>query len=234
VSAGSETRSEIVKLARVLGLRDAGELDYLREVPASELRGYREAVTDVMYDDDRERLGRAADAARLLPARALASIGEAALGPLICAHLAGLLDAKRAGEIADHFSADFLAALAAELDPRRAVEVVASTSPRRVVEIALALAARGEYVAMGRFVAHLDEQTLAACTEQLSDEDLLRLAFVLEGDRAHERLFERAGVARMRTLLAGRASDGLEEERDHLREHLSDAQRKQLRARSKA
>jgi hypothetical protein len=53
VSAGSETRSEIVKLARVLGLRDAGELDYLREVPASELRGYREAVTDVMYDDDR-------------------------------------------------------------------------------------------------------------------------------------------------------------------------------------
>lgn len=233
MSAASETRSEIVKLARVLGLDDASELDYLRDVPAAELRDYREAVTDLMYDADRERLGRTAEAARLLPASTLAKIGEAALGPLICAHLSGLLEPTRAAEIAEHFSVAFLAQLAAELDPRRAAAVVASTSPERVVEIALALAQRGEYVAMGRFVAHLDEVALAAATERLSDEDLLRMSFVLEGDGAHERLFERAGVPRMRKLLAA-ASDGLAEERGFLRDHLSADQRKQLRARSKA
>jgi hypothetical protein len=232
VSAAAETRSEIVKLARVLGVEDTHELDYLQKVPAAELRAYREAVTDLMYDADRERLGRTADAARLLPARTLAKIGEAALGPLICAHLSGLLEPKRAAEIAEHFSLDFLAQLAAELDPRRADEVVVSTSPERVVEIALALAKRGEYVAMGRFVAHLDEAPLAAATGRLSDEDLLRMSFVLEGDGAHERLFERAGAPRMRKLLAA-APDGLDEERAYLRDHLSADQRKALRARSK-
>jgi hypothetical protein len=230
VSAHADTRSEIVKLARVLGLDGASELEYLQKVPAPELRAYRDAVTDVMYDADRERLGRMADAARLLPARTLAKVGEAALGPLVCAHLSGLLEPKRAAEVAEHFSVDFLAQLAAELDPRRAVEVVASTSPELVLDIALALAARGEYVAMGRFVAHLDEPTLAAATERLSDDDLLHLSFVLEGDGAHERLFERAGAPRMRKLLAD-ASDGLDEERGYLRDHLSADQRKQLRAR---
>jgi len=230
LSAKSETRAEIVKLARVLEL-DEQSLSYLRDVPAEELRSYRERVIDLLYDSDRELLSRAADAARLLPARTLASIGQGVLGPLVCAHLTGLLDAERAAEIARHFEVEFLAELAAELDPRRAVAVVTSTPPETVLEIALAMAARGEHVAMGRFVAHLDDATLTSCLERLSDEDLLRVAFVLEGERAHERMFELAGVERMRSLLESAKPLGLEEEAVHLRDHLSVAQRKQLRAR---
>jgi hypothetical protein len=234
VSAGPESRSEIAKLARLLGLSDPGSLAYLEGVPAPELRAYRDAVTNLLYDDDRELLGRAADASRLLPARTLAKIGESALGPLICAHLTGLIDAERAREIADHFSIAFLARLAAEMDPRRAVEVIAQTSPKRVLEIAQALARQGEHVAMGRFVAHLDDDTLAACLDRLSDEDVLRVAFVLEGERAHERIYALLGVVRMRDAVSGAGAAGLSEEAEYLLTHLSAAQRKQLRGRAKA
>ena len=227
-SARSERRSEIAKLARLLGLADPESLAYLETVPAEELRAYREAVTDLLYDDGRELLARMADAARLLPPGTLAKIGEGALGPLICARLSGLLEPQRAAEIAGHFPVDFLAALAAEMDPRRAVEVVTATPPQLVVEIALGMAACGEHVAMGRFVAHLDSDTLADCLNRLGDEDLLRVAFVLEGERGHERMFELLGVQRMRELLDGAESEGLGEEARYLREHLSASQRKQL------
>jgi len=123
LSAKTDTRSEIVKLARLLHV-DVDSLEYLGAVPAKELREYREQIVDLLYDDDREQLSRAGEAARLLPGAMLAKIGERALGPLICAHLSGLLDPARAAEIAQHFPTEFLAELAAEMDPRRAVAVI--------------------------------------------------------------------------------------------------------------
>jgi hypothetical protein len=152
MSAATESRAEAAKLARLLGLDGPESLTYVHQVPASELRDYREAVTELLYDDDQALLQRTADAARLLPAHTLATIGEHALGPLICARLTGLLDPDRAVEISGHFSIDFLAQLSAELDPRRAVDVVTSMPGDRVLEIAAAMAAAGEHVAMGRFV----------------------------------------------------------------------------------
>ena len=70
-------------------------------MPAPKLRDYREAATDLLYDDESELLARTADASRLLPARTLAAIGEGALGPLICARLTSLLDPRRAAEISE-------------------------------------------------------------------------------------------------------------------------------------
>jgi len=225
----SDSRAEIAKLARLLGLQSPASLAYLREVSADEVREYRDAVTDLLYDDDRELLARMAESARLLPAGTLAKVAERALGPLICAHLTGLLDPDRAAEIAGHFPIDFLAQLAAELDPRRAVDVVVATPPERVLEIALAMAARREHVAMGRFVAHLDDETLAKCLQQLSDEDVLRVAFVLEGEQPYGRIFETVGVQRMRRILETADHNGLGEEADYLIDNLSASQRKQLR-----
>lgn len=228
MSARSENGPEIAKLARLLGPTDPASLAYLEPLPAEELRDYRTAVTDLLFDDDRELLARMAEATRLLPTRTLAKIGERALGPLICARLSGLLDPHRAAEIAGHFQVDFLAELAAEMDPRRAVKVVTATPPPLIVEIALAMAARGEHVAMGRFVAQLDSDTLGDCLHRLSDGDLLRVAYVLEGERGHERMFELLGVERMRELLDGAETQGLGEEARYFREHLSAGQSKQL------
>jgi hypothetical protein len=231
MSAATDSRAEAAKLARLLGLDGPESLASVQQAPASELRDYRDAVTELLYDDDRALLQRAADAARLLPAHTLATIGERALGPLICARLTGLLDPARAVDISRHFSIDFLAQLAAELDPRRAVDVITSMPPDLVLDIAVAMAARGEHVGMGRFVAHLDDDTLAACIEELTDEDLLRVGFVLEGKERLGEVFELVGLERTQRMLDGAGSMGLGEEALDLLDHLDARQRKQLRRR---
>jgi hypothetical protein len=234
MSAATESRAEAAKLARLLGLDGPESLTYVHQVPASELRDYREAVTELLYDDERALLQRTADVARLLPAHTLATMGEQALGPLICARLSGLLDPDRAVEISGHFSIDFLAQLSAELDPRRAVEVVVSMPGDRVLEIAVAMATAEEHVAMGRFVAHLDDDTLARCIEELTDEDLLRIAFVLEDKERLNDIFELVGLERTQRILDGAESIGLGEEALDLFDRLNARQHKQLRRRARA
>ena len=192
MSRTSESRAETAKLGRLLGVEDQRELAFLLPVPAHELRDYREAVTDLLYDDDQELLQRTADAARLLPARTLAAIGERALGPLICARLSGLLD------------------------PRRAGEVVSAITTDTVVAVSAAMAANGEHVAMGRFVAYLDEAALSLCIEALCDEDLLRVAFVMEGEERLTSVFEMIGAERTERMLAAAHVNGLLEEAEHM------------------
>ena len=220
MSRSSESHAETVKLARLLRVEDPQALAFLLPVPAPELRDYREAVTELLYDDDRELLARTADAARLLPARTLAAIGERALGPLICARLTSLLDPRRAVEISDHFTVDFLAQLAAELDPRRAAEVVSGISTDTVVAVSATMAANGEHIAMGRFVAYLDEAALSRCVEALSDEDLLRVVFVMEGEERVTAVFEMIGAERAAQMLAAAHASRLLEEAEHVVERL--------------
>jgi hypothetical protein len=215
-SRASESRAEAAKLGRLLGVEDPQALAFLLAVPPPELRDYREAVTDLLYDDDRDRLQRAADVSRLLPARTLATISERALGPLVCARLSGLLDPRRAVEISDHFTVDFLAQLAAELDPRRAAEVVSAIATDTVVAVSVVMAANGEHVAMGRFVAYLDEAALSRCVEALGDEDLLLVVFVTEGEERLTSVFEMIGAERAERMLAAAHESGLLEEAEHV------------------
>jgi hypothetical protein len=229
VSHQSESRAETAKLSRLLRVEDLQALAFLLPVPAPELRDYREAITDLLYDDDQELLQRTADAARMLPARTLASIGESALGPLICARLTGLLDPHRAVEISNHFTIDFLAQLAAELDPRRAVEVVTAIAADTLVAVSAAMAANGEHVAMGRFVAYLDDATLGLCVEALSDEDLLQVTFVMEGEERLTSVFAMVGAARTKRILAA-THTGLDEEARHVAARLKSLRASQRRA----
>ena len=216
MSRTSESRAEAIKLAQLLGVEDLEELAFLLPVPASELRDYRKGVTELLYDEDQELLQRTADASRLLPARTAALIAERALGPLISARLTGLLDPRRAVEISHHLGVDFIAQLSAELDPRRAANVVAGIATDTVVAVSVAMAARGEHVAMGRFVAYLDDAALSGCVEALGNEDLLRVAFVMEGDERLPAVFEMIGAERTERMLEQAHADGLVEEAEHV------------------
>jgi hypothetical protein len=220
MSLASESRAETVKLARLLGVEDLSALAFLLAVPASELRDYRRAVTDLLYDEDQELLQRMANASRLLPARTAAVIAERALGPLISARLTSLLDPRRAIDISEHFTVDFIARLSAELDPRRAAAVVTGITTDTVVAVSVAMAANDEHVAMGRFVAYLDDVALSRCVEALGNEDLLRVAFVMEGDERLAAVLETIGAERTERMLAEAHVSGLDEEAEHLRGRL--------------
>lgn len=207
-----ESRAEAARLARLLGITEPDALAFVADVPAEDLRRYREQMTDVLFDGDRAAFQRLADASRLVPSRTAAHIGEQVLGPLICARVTGLLEPGRAAEVARHLSIDFLAQLAAELDPRRAVAVISSCSPVTVGGVAAAMAARGEHVAMGRFVGHLNRGALAECIARLEDDDLVRVAVVLDSGDHLGTLVELVGEQRATRLAARAEALGLAEE----------------------
>jgi hypothetical protein len=229
VSATTDSRAEVVKLARLLGLNDPRELDSLLGIPAAELVEYRDRVVALLHDDDQQLLHRMAKAAPLLPTPMLATIAERALGPLICARLVELLDPDLADTIARRLSTDFLAEVAAALDPRRTAETIGLLAPDRLSEVSLAMAAQGEHVAMGRIAGHLSDTGLEACIGQLADHHLLHVAFVIERKERLAKLSEIVGMARVQRILDGAEAVGMGQEALGLLEHLSASQRRQLR-----
>lgn len=190
-------RAEILKLARLLR-RDADRLAYLEQVPPEDLRQLREQVTEVLFTAQAGTLRRLAAASRLLSPGLVASLGQNTFGAMLSARIAGLLEAERAVEIAARMSAEFLAEVAIELDPRRAREVIAGIPPARILEITAELARRKEYVTMGRFVGHLDDDALSAAMGALDEEALSHTALVTEGPQGADRLSQLLEQRRLR------------------------------------
>jgi hypothetical protein len=190
-----ERSAEITKLARLLGV-EIKELGYLEQIPADALRVFREQTTDRLFAGDAGRLHRVAAASKLLPVPLTVKVAQIALGPVLCAATAGLLDPGHAVKIASRCPTSFLADITIHLDPRRAPEVIAAVPTPLVVAVAKELLARDEHVTMGRFVSYLSKETLRAATAEIPDDaDILRVAFVMEGK---EHLDELIDVARDR------------------------------------
>jgi hypothetical protein len=180
-------RAELLKLARLLR-REPDALQYLEQIPAEDLRRLREQVTELLFTANGQALSRLAAASKLLPIRVVATIGERAFGPVLAARISGLLDPARAAEMADTMPIEFLADTAAELDPRRASDVIARIPPDRIALVTRELIRREEYVTMGRFVGHLPDAAVRAAFGELDDEALLRVAFVLESKETLDHL----------------------------------------------
>lgn len=216
---------EVLKLARLLQ-RDPDTLAYLEGVPEPDLRALRELVTERLFSAQGQTLSRLAAASKLLPTGLVATIGQRTFGPLLCARVAGLLEPSRAVDVATKLPTPFLADVAIELDPRRAHDVIGRMPAARVGEVAGELAARREYVTLGRFVGHITPDALHAALERLSDEDVLRTAFVLEDKDGLDELASLLGDERLETLVQVAERDpDLDEEGRELLGHLSPERR---------
>ena len=222
-----EAQSEILKLARLLE-RQPQSLEYLTELPTADLRRLREQVTDVLFDANHKTLTRLAAASKLLPATLTAAIAQRAFGPLLAARIAGLLEPARAVEVAAKLPPKFLADVAVELDPRRASDVIARIPPAQIKAVAAELVLRHEYVAMGRFVGHLPEQSVRASLEVIDDADLLRLGFVLEQKESLGSLVGLLSEKRLDGLIDAAAEHDLWAEALDLLNHLDKRRRRKL------
>lgn len=75
--------------------KEPGELSYLQDIPADDLRTFREQVTDLLFDAHSHVLSRLIAASKLLPVAVVATIGERAFGPVLSARVAGMLEPAR-------------------------------------------------------------------------------------------------------------------------------------------
>lgn len=219
-----QAQVEVLKLARLLD-REPDGLAYLRALSPDDLRSLREGVTGALFDGRDGSLGRVAAASRLLPTGLTANISQRAFGPLLSARLAGLLDTDRAVDVAGKLPPSFLADIAIEMDPRRATELISRISPQLIAQVTQELGRRGEYVAMGRFVGHLNDEAVDAALETMDDRALLQVAFVLEDKAQLPRLVDHLHAARVSGIIAAAARDGEWVRALDLLNHLAPSQR---------
>lgn len=224
MSTRLESRAEVVKLAALLGV-DESRLAYLEPLPAPPLRALRRQVTDELYDDDADSLDRLASAARIVPAAIAGPIAQRVIRPVLAARLAARLDPARAADMSRRTSPEYLADIATVIDPRRAQAVLAAIPIDAVKAVAPILIAREAYVAMGRFVAYVDVETIAAVLPLFSERALLHIAFVLENPERMEPLIGLLPERRMRRVVRTAASEQLWPEALGLLEHLGDETR---------
>jgi hypothetical protein len=222
VSEALEIRAEILKLARLLD-RDPATLAYLADVPADDLRELREQTTERLFTAQGRTLARLAAASKVLPTGLIATISERAFGPLLSAHVAGMLEPARAADVAAKLSPSFLVDVAIEIDPRRASDVIGRIPPRQVADVAAELVQRKEYVAMGQFVGHIGTDALRAALDVMSDRDLLEVAFVLEQKDGLDELVSLLPAERLPAVIETAAQDDLWPQALDLLGHLSDA-----------
>jgi len=178
MSATLEGRAEVMKLARLLDTAPE-RLAYLERLTPGGVRALRERATVALYEGDC-RFGRIALASRIPPAALTAWIAQHLFGALLCARVAGLLDTRRAVDLAGRMPPAFLADLAVQLDPRRARDIIFALPPRLIGRVAAELGRREEYIAMGRFVGHMTDAALLAAFEVLDDASLLRVSYFVE------------------------------------------------------
>jgi hypothetical protein len=178
----------VLKLARLLG-RDPDSLHYLERLDPSDLRQLRDQATEMLFSAHAGPLGRLAAASKLLPVGVIASIAERALGPMLTARVAGLLEPSHAVQVAAKLPGPFLADVAAELDPRRAGPVIALIPADRIAEITAELVRRHEHVTIGRFVGHLSAEARLAALAVLDYETAAQVVFVVEDEAGLQQLF---------------------------------------------
>lgn len=176
--------AETTKLARLLGITDPTELDFLVDLPPTAIRQFRERATDLLFDRDAKRLKGIAAASKLVPVGISAKIAERAFGPVLCAAVASAVEPQRAIDIAKNLPTPFLAECAVLLDPRRTADIIAAVPAKMVADVARDLLARGDHITMGRFVHVVPEPALRAAAPIMSDTDLLRIGFLLEDKTA--------------------------------------------------
>lgn len=216
----------MLKLARLLG-RDPDALAYLLDADPGEIRALREQITEELFDAHSQALGRLAAASRLLPVSVIALIAERALGPVLVAQLAALIEPSRAIEVAAKLSSPFVADVAVHIDPRRAGEVIVGIPADQIVEVALELSRRDEYVTIGRFLGRLSNEASVAALEAMDPATVLQATFVAEDDEQLDEVIVLLPEDRLGELLDVAAGAGLWDELLELLERLSEPRRTQ-------
>jgi len=219
-----ETRAEVLKLARLLGVPQA-DLARLEDLPAADLRAFREQATARLFDAGASALRRVGVAAKMLPSGIVATIAQRAFGPLLCARAAGSVDTGKAIDVAGRLPPEFLADVAVELDPRRVAAIIAAVPEGLVVSVARELGRREEHVTMGRFLAFVPDHAIAAAMGVLSDATMLRTAFVLEHKDRLDHAIGLLPPQRLPGILRDASVLGLWPEALDLLDHLSDTRR---------
>jgi len=227
MSAALHSRAEVEKLARCL-TTDPERLTALEQCSPKDLRKLRHQVGDHLLEADHTAFARAAAASSAVPAAIGARLAVKALGPLLTARVAALVDEDKVMGIVRRLPDAFLADVAVELDPRHARHVLLGIAPERMAAAAAELDRRGEHVAMSGFISYVTPEALNAVVDVLSADALLRVGFLLEAPERLNGIVSGLSDECLVEILELAAAEGREDELDGIQQHLKARQAERL------
>lgn len=224
-----EQQGELVRIARLLRT-DVDRLAAVAELPAETLRGFRQQVTERLFDADRSQVEGIAAATTLLPGAVAARIAQAIFPASLAARVAGLLDRDRAADLAGRLSPAYLAELAPHLDPREAGGLLAGLPEEVIVAATQHLGEAQDYLAMADLVASMPLSTVARAIEVLDDVTLLRIGLCLPDPALLAQIVEVLSDERLDSLLRAASEEDAWPALLRALPHLSDEARSRLAA----
>lgn len=179
-----DTQAELIKLSRVLNVAE-DELAFLSAVEATELRKLRAAMCHSLFNEGRRVFRNMAKATKLLPQKILVKLAVNAFGPVLCARVAGEMEADKAIALAISLPSEFLAEVSVALDPESTRDIINGIPAKQVIEVAHLLLVKNDYITMGRFVDALSDEVLSETMDAIHDDAaMLHIGFFVE-DKAH-------------------------------------------------
>lgn len=170
---------EITKLAHEMHV-DEAELAFLATTSPDDLRDLRGIVSHAMFSRHESRVKGLAAVSKKLPAAVTAKITEIAMGPMLSARVAAVMDPADAAKLAGHLKPEFLAELSVHLDPSRVEGIIARLDGALVVEVGRRLLAGGHLLTLARFTGVVGPETSLEVVDGASGAEILQLALFID------------------------------------------------------
>ncbi|MBJ7520097.1 MAG: hypothetical protein JHC84_10410 [Solirubrobacteraceae bacterium] len=221
--------AELGRLARVLGV-EVEALDVLADAEPEDLRALTQSIAEHLHHRHAGAFDRAIAVAGKLPSAMTAKLAQHAMGPALSARAAGLLEPKQAADLAKRLPPLFLADVAVHADLRQVGPLVEGLSPDVMGEAGAALREREEWIVLGAFVGHVDEDALVELVDVFDAEALLRVGPFVDAPERFDTIFSALSDERLDDLVGAAADLDLGTQLDAMVEHLSDDQAARLDA----
>ncbi|MFE5460250.1 hypothetical protein [Nocardia sp. NPDC056564] len=205
------TSAQLIKLARTLGV-PVGQLAYLADVPAADVRDFRFQVADLLFDSQSGGLRKVAAAAKVIPAPVIAKLVARSRNALLAARMAGVLEPAHAVDVAKRLPVDFLAEVAPLLDPRRAAYLIAGVPTETIVAVGKILARQEDWITLGDLMAVVSDESVRAAQAALDGTALLHSAFLIDDAEHLERLVGLVSEQKLAEMLEAAAEHDLWDE----------------------
>jgi len=200
------SRIEVTKLARELDVPET-DLLFLAGSSQAELRELRQITSTALFARNEDRVRLLAALSRILPVPMTAKIAELALGPMLSARVAGVLDPREATRLASHLNAGFLASLAPALDPSRVEPIIRGLPDQLVVEVGRLLLKQGEHLTLSRFVSVVDINIAMGVVAGANGRDLLQVALYCDEPAALDSIAQRIPDAMLADIIKAASDD---------------------------
>ena len=218
MSDQSDTRAELTKLARVLGV-DVEALAFLEPIGWQELREFRNLVSDQLFATAESRLKNLAAAAKLVPNPVIIKLAPQYFEPRMAAGLASLMDEDKALKLVPKLPPNLMAQTVPFIDPRRVGPLIGKIPVEVTRRLAPLMLEAKEYIAFGQLIDVVTREQLQGFLPMVDDVALLKIAEVTENKQQFNVMFSLVDDARIgRLFQAAKDADMVDVALDFLRE----------------